>query len=123
MPDGRGSVGGKQCACLSFRVQWGARFDLQIEGPCTHREDEPTVLCISLLGLVQRTCEHAVERFYRRTGPCLRVTQSQQLLDCGREVHDDFRREQNDKAFRRRALLCENLKASYFDRTDSHADE
>jgi len=65
--------------------------------PCIHREDEPTVLCISLLGLVQRTREHAVQRFYRRTGPCLWVAQSHQLLDYGRKVFDHFHREQNDE--------------------------
>jgi hypothetical protein len=83
-------------------------LDRQIEGPCAHREDEPTVLCISLLGLVQRTREHAVQRFHRRTGPCIWVAQSQQLLDYGRKL-DHFRREQVDKTqgIRCSVLLCE----------------
>lgn len=67
-------------------------FDQQ-NGSCTRREDEPTIFCIPLPGLVQRAREHAVQPLYRRTRPCLWVAESQELLDHGGKVFDHFRKE------------------------------
>lgn len=59
---------------------------------CAHGEDEPTVDCIALPGLVERGCEYGVQAFCRRTRPCLWVAQRQEsLYHRGKVVdHDQF---------------------------------
>ena len=52
---------------------------------------------MSLPGVVQRTCEHAVQPFYGRAGPCLRVAERQELLDYGGKVFDHFRNEMKQR--------------------------
>lgn len=57
---------------------------------CTRREDKPTILHVPLLGLVERTREHAVQPCRGRTRPCLWVAQRQEVSDQGGEMLDHF---------------------------------